>query len=101
MVSNLLKVSYDIEGVLGLSWAFGIPTFDIIHASEKKNFLLYYAVPLLMKYLPDMYVLHLMLLVGGIYGLLKETISLQERESSAYALSYFVYRLLLSMVHSL
>ena len=25
--------NYDIEGVLGLSWAFGIPTFDIIHGT--------------------------------------------------------------------
>ena len=36
-----------------------------------------------------MYVLHLMLLVGGIYRLLKETISLQERESSASCLKLF------------
>lgn len=42
-----------------------------------------------MKYLPDMYVLHLMLLVGGIYRLLKETLSLQERESSASCLKLF------------
>lgn len=151
------KTNYDIEGVLGLYWAFGIPTFDIIRgtaidymhcvcegvveqllnswfsqdnkdklyfignrieeldkeflsiqpvsevtrtprsivdkkdwkASEKKNFLLYYAVPLLLKHLPDIYVLHLMLLVGGIYRLLKETISLQERESSASCLKLF------------
>ncbi|PFX25222.1 hypothetical protein AWC38_SpisGene10168 [Stylophora pistillata] len=60
-----------------------------IVASEKKNFRLYYAVPLLMKYLPDMHVLHLMLIVGGIYGLLNETISLQERESSASCLKLF------------
>ena len=58
-------------------------------ASEKKNFLLYYAVPLLLKHLPDIYVLHLMLLVGGIYRLLKETISVQERESSASCLKLF------------
>lgn len=25
--------NYDIEGVLGLSWAFGIPTFDIIRGT--------------------------------------------------------------------
>lgn len=27
------KTNYDIEGVLGLSWAFGIPTFDIIRGT--------------------------------------------------------------------
>ena len=31
--SPLSPQSYDIEGVLGLSWAFGIPTFDIIHGT--------------------------------------------------------------------
>ena len=25
--------NYDIEGVLGLSWAFGIPTFDVIRGT--------------------------------------------------------------------
>lgn len=25
--------NYDIEGVIGLSWAFGIPTFDIIRGT--------------------------------------------------------------------
>ena len=25
--------NYDVEGVLGLSWAFGIPTFDIVHGT--------------------------------------------------------------------
>lgn len=58
-------------------------------ASEKKNFLLYYAVPLLLKYLPDVYALHLMLLVGGIYRLLKESISLHDRESSSSFLKLF------------
>ena len=68
---------------------FDLSITSLSLASEKKNFLLYYAVPLLLKYLPDMYVLHLMLLVGGIYRLLKETISLQERESSASCLKLF------------
>lgn len=58
-------------------------------ASEKKNFLLYYAVPLLMKYLPDVYTRHLMLLVGGLYRLLKESISPEDRKSSASFLRLF------------
>ena len=31
--SPLSPQNYDIEGVLGLSWAFGIPTFDIIRGT--------------------------------------------------------------------
>ena len=31
--STLLSQNYNIEGVLGLSWAFGIPTFDIIRGT--------------------------------------------------------------------
>lgn len=58
-------------------------------ASEKKNFLLYYAVPLLRNYLPELYALHLMLLVGGLYRLLKESISPDDRESSATFLKLF------------
>lgn len=30
---SLSHQNYDIEGVLGLSWAFGIPTFDIIRGT--------------------------------------------------------------------
>lgn len=31
--SPLSPQNYDTEGVLGLSWAFGIPTFDIIRGT--------------------------------------------------------------------
>ena len=31
--STLLSQNYNIEGVLGLCWAFGIPTFDIIRGT--------------------------------------------------------------------
>ena len=42
-----------------------------------------------MKYLPGVYAVHLMLLVGGVYRLLKESISLHDRESSAAFLKLF------------
>lgn len=154
---NGVKTNYDIEGVLGLSWAFGIPTFDVIRgtaidymhcvcegvveqllnnwfsqekkeklffigdkvddidkefvsiqpvseitrlprsfadkkdwkASEKKNFLLYYAVPLLLNWLPEVYIQHVMLLVGGVFRLLKESITLEDRSSAASYLKLF------------
>ncbi len=58
-------------------------TFVIILASEKKNFLLYYAVPLLLDHLPKVYVNHLMFLVGGTYRLLKKSISPEDGDDAA------------------
>ena len=36
-----------------------------------------------MKYLPDVYIRHLALLVGGLFRLLKESITPEDREKSA------------------
>ena len=44
----------------------------------------HFPVPLLLKYLRDVYALHLMLLFGGIYRLLKESISLHDRERELF-----------------
>ena len=58
-------------------------------ASEKKNFLCYYAIPLLLNCLPEVYTTHLMLLVGATYQLLKESISAAERDDAACFLKLF------------
>lgn len=47
-------------------------------ASEKRAFLLYYATPLLSRYLPSDHHLFLMLLTGGMFRLLKQSISQEE-----------------------
>ena len=47
-------------------------------ASEKRAFLLYYATPLLSRYLPSGHRLFLMLLTGGMFKLLKQSISQDE-----------------------
>jgi len=44
-------------------------------ASEKRAFLLYYSVPLLMGRLPEEYLNHYNLLVGAIFRLLKSSIT--------------------------
>ena len=67
----------------------GICTFDIFSASEKKNFLLYYAVPLLLEHLPQVHVNHLMFLVGGTYRLLKKSISGEDMDDAACYLKLF------------
>ncbi|KAK3744830.1 hypothetical protein QZH41_008812 [Actinostola sp. cb2023] len=135
---------YSVKGLLGLSWAFSLPLFDIVKgtavdymhcicegvieqhfnkwfgvgdnsifpchigkqlqeidveilqvkptseitrkprkmsdwhdwkASEKRAFLLYYSVPLLMGRLPEEYLNHYNLLVGAIFRLLKSSIT--------------------------
>ena len=42
-----------------------------------------------MKYLPDVYIRHLALLVGGLFRLLKESITPEDREKSASFLKLF------------
>ena len=65
-------------------------TFDVLtSASEKKSFLLYYAVPLLLEHLPQVYVNHLMFLVGGTYRLLKRSISGEDMNDAACYLKLF------------
>ena len=52
-------------------------------ASEKRAFLLYYATPLLSRYLPSDHHLFLMLLTGAMFRLLKQSI-LQEELHEAH-----------------
>ena len=48
--------------------------YILISASEKRAFLLYYAVPLLSSYLPPDLLFFLMMLTGGLFRLLKQSI---------------------------
>ncbi|XP_067019318.1 uncharacterized protein [Acropora muricata] len=144
---------FAVEGIIGLSWGFGLPLFDVIRgtvvdymhcvcegvidqlisrwldksnsklsfylgskveeiskeltaitptceitrtprsladvkdwkASEKRAFLLYYATPLLSSYLPSDHLFFLMLLTGGVFRLLKQSITQTElQEAHAY-----------------
>lgn len=53
--SPLSPQSYDIEGVLGLSWAFGIPTFDIIRGTALTK-IWSILKPILYSFIPIFYV---------------------------------------------
>ena len=59
-------------------------------ASEKRAFLLYYAVPLLMSYLPSDHLHVLMMLAGGLFRLLKQSISRGELQEAHTYLKLFV-----------
>ncbi|XP_020905918.1 uncharacterized protein LOC110244095 [Exaiptasia diaphana] len=151
------KKKVSVEGVVGLSWGFGLPHYDVIlgsvvdymhcicegvvdqllsqwldkgnskksfylgskvqeisreltgitptceitrtprsledikdwKASEKRSFLLYYSVPLLREYLPADHLSLLMLLTGGIFRLLKQSISQEEVEEAHKFLKLF------------
>ena len=58
-------------------------------ASEKRAFLLYYAVPLLSSYLPSDHLLFLMMLTGGLFRLLKQSISRGELQEAHTYLKLF------------
>ena len=60
--------------------------YILILASEKRAFLLYYAVPLLSSYLPSNHLFFLMMLTGGLFRLLKQSISRTELQE---ACTYF------------
>ena len=62
--------------------------FNVSSASEKKNFLGYYAVPL-QHHLPQVFAHHLMLLVVATHRLLKGSISSSDREDAASVLKLF------------
>lgn len=152
------KKDFAVQGVVGLSWGFGLPMYDVIRgtavdymhcvcegvidqlisrwldksnskqgfylgskveeiskelmaitptceitrtprrlgdikdwkASEKRAFLLYYAVPLLSSYLPSDHLLVLMMLAGGLFRLLKQSISRGElQEAHTYLKLFF------------
>ena len=46
-------------------------------------------MPLLLNWLPEVYIQHVMLLVGGVFRLLKESITLDDRNSAASYLKLF------------
>ena len=46
-------------------------------------------MPLLLNWLPEVYIQHVMLLVGGVFRLLKESITLEDRSSAASYLKLF------------
>lgn len=151
------KKNFAVEGVVGLSWGFGLPLYDVVRgtvvdymhcvcegvvdqlisrwldksnskkdfylgskveeiskeltsvtptceitrsprsladvkdwkASEKRAFLLYYATPLLSGYLPSDHLFFLMLLTGGMFRLLKQSISQQELNEAHTYLKLF------------
>lgn len=65
--------------------------FQNFKATEFYNFLLFYSIPLLSNYLPQIYLEHWMLLVVSIYNLLKEKINIvSDLEVSEQLLSEFV-----------
>jgi len=51
-------------------------------ANEKRAFLLYYSIPLLSERLNETSLLHLAFLVGGVYRLLKDSISQNDLEEA-------------------
>lgn len=69
-----------VKGIFSVRWYLAIVRYFIYYfpASEKRAFLLYYATPLLSRYLPSDHHLFLMLLTGGMFRLLKQSISQEE-----------------------
>ena len=63
--------------------------FIFFTASEKRAFLLYYATPLLSSFLPSDHLFFLMLLTGGIFRLLKQSISPEELSEASVYLKLF------------
>ena len=59
-------------------------------ASEKRAFLLFYAVPLLSSYLPNDHLIFLMYLCGGLFRLLKRSISSEDLREARTYLKLFV-----------
>ena len=59
-------------------------------ASEFKNWLLFYSVPILKGYLPSLYYHHYVLLVTALHILLQESISVQQAEAAEMMLKDFV-----------
>ena len=68
----------------------GIDDFKFWKASEFRNFLLYYSLPLFADFLPSKYYQHWLLLVSSSYILLKDAISETELKSAEIMLKSFV-----------
>lgn len=60
-------------------------------ANEYRNWLLYYAIPILANFLPMKYYNHLLLLVKGIYTLLKTSITKNDLKDAELSLKAFVF----------
>ena len=63
--------------------------FFFFSANEKRAFLLFYCLPLLFGRLEDSSFLHLAFLVGGIYRLLKDSISKADIEEAGAFLKLY------------
>jgi hypothetical protein len=59
-------------------------------ASEYRSWLLYYSLPCMKGILKEVYYQHYALLVGGIYLLLKESISVLDLSNAEKLLTHFV-----------
>ncbi|CAD6233584.1 GSCOCG00012284001-RA-CDS, partial [Cotesia congregata] len=64
--------------------------YNLFKASECYNFLLFYSLPLLAAYLPEIYVQHWLLLVKAIFNLVKSTVTVTDLEESNDLLKLFV-----------
>lgn len=60
-----------------------------LSANEKRAFLLYYSIPLLTERLNETCLLHLAFLVGGVYRLLKDSISKIDLEEAGVFLKLY------------
>ena len=74
------------SSICNLLSVFNINFFS---ASEKRAFLLYYATPLLSSYLPSDHLFFLMLLTGGVFRLLKQSITQTELQEAHTYLKLF------------
>ena len=71
-----------------LQWTHWFENF-CFSANEKRAFLLYYSIPLLSERLNETCLLHLAFLVGGVYRLLKESISKIDLEEAGVFLKVY------------
>ena len=81
-----VKIMLDIYSVHGIKLSKNYFSFS---ANEKRAFLLYYSIPLLVERLDETCFLHLAFLVGGIYRLLKDSISKTDLEGAGVLLKLY------------
>lgn len=67
-----------------------IDLFKFYKASEFLHWILYYSIPSVIDYLPDIYFQHWLLLVIALYNLLQERISISDLEQAEICLRLFV-----------
>lgn len=68
----------------------GLSLYTYFKASEILNWILYYSLPTLVKYLPDLYFQHWQLFVSALFILLQNKINPQELEQADICLRLFV-----------